>query len=283
MQFIKSLAFHYAQLLWLLLALPFVYGLLLYVLSKCTRKLFVKAGVPSVDIFVTGWIGVPLHELGHALFCVVFNHKIQEIQLFKPNKQEGTLGYVTHSYNPQNWYQAAGNFFIGCGPMIIGVLMLYFVTLLFFSGTFILHPMQLVPLHENISFVSFFTTTGHFVQQSFGSFWQFFKQQDFTSWQLWVYVYITLAISSHMQLSMSDIRIMLRGLLVLCILLLFGMLIAEVWHFSVVARLAASIVMNYLYALLLFALCVSALNFIISYICMAIVYAVRKRQFLSPF
>ncbi len=71
MNFLKSLTFHYAQLLWLLLLLPFIFGLLLYVLSRSTRNLFVKAGVPAVDIYLTGWIGVPLHELGHALLVVL--------------------------------------------------------------------------------------------------------------------------------------------------------------------------------------------------------------------
>jgi hypothetical protein len=238
--------------------------------------LFVKAGIPSVDIYLTGWIGVPLHELGHALFCVIFNHKITDIQLFKPNKQDGTLGYVTHSYNSRNWYQAVGNFFIGCGPIIIGVLALYFITVLFFSETFILPSTPIVPLN-NISFLTFFTTIGHFLQQAFVGFWQFFKQQDFSLWQFWVYLYLTLAIASHMQLSMPDVRTMFRGLLVLCVILLLGMFIAEIWEFPVVALLATSHVMHYLYALLLFAICISTVNFVITFAITTIVKLVRGK------
>ncbi|MCL2328865.1 MAG: hypothetical protein FWC39_10205 [Bacteroidetes bacterium] len=277
MQFLKSLALHYAQLLWLILVLPFVFGLLLYVLSRSTRNLFAKAGVPAVDIYLTGWIGVPLHELGHALFCVIFNHKITDIQLFKPNKQDGTLGYVTHSYDSKNWYQAAGNFFIGCAPIIFGALMLYFVTVLFFSETFALPATKIIPLQKNISFVSFLTTLWHFLQQAFGSFWHFFKQLNFSSWQPWVYGYIMLAISSHMQLSLPDVRTMFRGLLVLCAVLLLGMLIAEIWEFPAVSWLATSSIMNYLYALLLFAICVSAVNFVITFVITTIVRIVRGK------
>ncbi|MDR0940861.1 MAG: hypothetical protein LBM68_01405 [Bacteroidales bacterium] len=276
MNFLTSLIFHYAQLLWLLVILPFVFGLVLYFLSRSTRNLFVKAGIPSVDIYLTGWIGVPLHELGHALFCVIFNHKITDIQLFKPNKQDGTLGYVTHSYNSRNWYQAVGNFFIGCGPIIIGVLALYFITVLFFSETFILPSTPIVPLN-NISFLTFFTTIGHFLQQAFVGFWQFFKQQDFSLWQFWVYLYLTLAIASHMQLSMPDVRTMFRGLLVLCVILLLGMFIAEIWEFPVVALLATSHVMHYLYALLLFAICISTVNFVITFAITTIVKLVRGK------
>jgi len=277
MQFLKSLALHYAQLLWLILVLPFVFGLLLYALSRSTRNLFAKAGVPAVDIYLTGWLGVPLHELGHALFCIIFNHKITDIQLFKPNKQDGTLGYVTHSYDPKNWYQAVGNFFIGCAPIIFGALMLYFVTVLFFSETFALPATQIVPLQKNISFLSFLTTLWHFLQQAFGSFWHFFKQLNFSSWQPWVYGYIMLAISSHTQLSLPDVRTMFRGLLVLCAVLLLGMLIAEIWEFPAVPWLATSSIMNYFYALLLFAICVSAVNFVVTFVIMLVVRVVKGK------
>lgn len=274
MQFLQSLILHYAQLLWVLLVLPFAFGLLLYILARGARSLFVNAGAESVDIYLTGWIGVPLHELGHALFCVIFNHKITDIQLFKPDKNDGTLGYVTHSYNPKNWYQAVGNFFIGCGPIILGALMLYFITVLFFSDTFVLQKMSLIP-QKNISFVSFFTTIWHFLQQAFVSFLQFFKQQNFSSWQFWVYMYLSLAISSHMELSLPDIRTMLRGLLVLCAILLLSALVAEVFDFSLAAMFSSSLIMNYLYALLLFAICVSTLNFVITFVITRIIRLFR--------
>lgn len=60
-------------------------------------------------------LGVMVHELGHAFFCIVFGHKINDMRLFKPGS-DGTLGYVNHSYNPQSRYQVIGNFFIGTGP-----------------------------------------------------------------------------------------------------------------------------------------------------------------------
>lgn len=275
MDFIKSLFIHYAQLLWLLLVLPFVFGLLLYMFSRGTRKLFADAKIPAVDIYLTGWIGVPLHELGHALFCIIFYHKITDIKLFKPDK-DGTLGYVTHSYDSKNWYQAVGNFFIGCAPLIFGALMLYFVMILFFSGTFGTHSItQLVPLQKDSSFLSFVTAMWHFFKLSFLGFWQFIKHLNFSSWQFWVFAYITLAISSHMHLSLPDVRTMLRGLLILCVVLLLGMLAAEVWNFSAVAWLATSRIMNYLYALLLFAIGVSLVNWVFTFVITTLVRIVR--------
>ncbi len=155
--------------------------------------------------------------------------------------------------------------------------MLYFVTILFFSEIFALPSTTIIPLQKNISFFSFFTTLWYFLQQAFVSFWHFFKQLNFSTWQPWVYGYIMLAIASHMQLSLPDMRTMFRGLFVLCVILLLGMIIAEVWKFSVVSLLSASKTMNYLYVLLLFAICVSTVNFVITFVFTTIVRFIRSR------
>ena len=85
--------------------------------------------------------GVAVHELSHAFFCLVFRHKINEMKLFSP-EDDGTLGYVNHSYNPENYYQRTGNFFIGTGPIWGGIFVLYLFskillpeTMLPFSGS----------------------------------------------------------------------------------------------------------------------------------------------------
>ena len=67
--------------------------------------------------------GTVVHEAGHALFCLIFRHKILEMKLFSP-ESDGTLGMVRHSWDPESFYQRAGNFFIGTGPIITGVLVI---------------------------------------------------------------------------------------------------------------------------------------------------------------
>ena len=81
-------------------------------------------------VYVSSLIGTPIHELGHALMCLVFAHKITEMHLLlPPNHPSGTLGYVSHSYHPKNLWARLGNLFIGLGPIFSGmgvmVLMLF--------------------------------------------------------------------------------------------------------------------------------------------------------------
>lgn len=78
-------------------------------------------------IYISAWIGTPIHELSHAFFCFIFGHKIKRMVLFNPDKH-GTLGFVSHSYNNRNLWQVMGNFFIGIAPLFGGLLAIYLLT-----------------------------------------------------------------------------------------------------------------------------------------------------------
>ena len=105
-----------------------IFGFILYVLSSMTRRIFAKTLGAKTELYITGLNGTPIHELSHALFCIIFNHKINDIKLFTTKSE--TIGYVLHSYDSRSWYQQIGNFFIGVGPIIIGALIVYFLFLL---------------------------------------------------------------------------------------------------------------------------------------------------------
>lgn len=91
------------------------------------RQLANKLGFKS--IYISAVIGTPIHELSHAIMCLVFGHKITQIKFFSPDNK-GTLGFVTHSYNNRSTWHILGNFFIGIAPIIGGVVSLYVLCLL---------------------------------------------------------------------------------------------------------------------------------------------------------
>ncbi|MAA94925.1 MAG: hypothetical protein CML22_07060 [Rheinheimera sp.] len=66
-----------------------------------------------------GIVGVPVHELSHLLFCVLFNHKVIGLSLYKPCI-DGTLGYVSHQYRV-TWFSPFANLIIGLAPIAGGV------------------------------------------------------------------------------------------------------------------------------------------------------------------
>ncbi|QIL50058.1 hypothetical protein G7084_01220 [Weissella coleopterorum] len=74
------------------------------------------------------WLGIIVHELSHAVIAVLFGHQIQSISFLQPADARGTLGYVEHTYDPHNWYQKLGNFFIGIAPIFGISLSMYLVT-----------------------------------------------------------------------------------------------------------------------------------------------------------
>lgn len=173
-----------------------IVGFLIALLNKAFYKCVGRAAYKVC--IITGAVGTPLHELGHALFCVIFGHKITKIKLFQPNSDDGTLGYVSHSYNPKNPYQKFGNFFIGIGPI------------LFISGIMLLLEFLLIPqmfgigaaiseiLNQDASGLNVFFGIACFVQEMFSA-------SSLINWRWWIYVVICALISLHMNLSKPDI------------------------------------------------------------------------------
>lgn len=159
----------------------------------------------------TGLIGTPIHELGHAFFCVIFAHKITEIKLFQFHSEDGTLGYVTHSYNPKNIYQRIGQFFIGVGPILFGSGILLLLEFLLARPTFF----AMASLMEDLSFGmasgvgNYFGLIGSALGQFFAGM---FSLASLRSPLWWVFVVLGCMISLHMRLSKPDIKGAMLGL-----------------------------------------------------------------------
>ena len=53
--------------------------------------------------------------------CLSLDTKLKKWYLLQKRDENGVLGYVNHSYNPNSIYQQTGNFFIGIAPIFGGI------------------------------------------------------------------------------------------------------------------------------------------------------------------
>jgi hypothetical protein len=299
LDFLKLLVLTTAsQLVWLL-GLLFVFGLLLYLFARFTRITYVKSVGQKLDIVFTGWIGTPVHELGHAIFCILFRHKITAIRLYSPNAEDGTLGYVNHTYNPSSTYQSIGNFFIGIGPIIFGAIVLYaaFQFLVPNTGEVFanleLQSHGLVKVirgkYANILEIIWSTTKA--------TLKTLFNTQNLSNYKFWIFLYIAISVSSHMQLSPSDIKGAKSGLISLIIFfLVINLIILSLeitgisshfgnwWNYVKIESYSSGINrwLGMSGALFVFATIISALNFIISYTALSIYNLIKGRGLINP-
>ena len=176
-----------------------------------------------------GWLGTIIHELGHAIFCLIFRHKITAMKLFYPDPETGTLGYVEHSYNSKSVYQLMGNFFIGIGPILLGTAIIYFLSYLLLG----LNPIKLA---NNFSFASSHIYSWDTLTQIFQILWtsstsllyQVFSLHNLSTWQFYAFIYLAFAIGSSITLSPPDLKTTLKGLSVILVLV-FIFNLATVW------------------------------------------------------
>jgi hypothetical protein len=175
-----------------------------------------------------GWLGTIVHELGHAVFCLIFGHKITAMKLFDPEPETGTLGYVEHSYNPANLYQSVGNFFIGISPILLGVAIIYLLSYFLLN----INPFG---LSNNFSPQSNIYTWDAFMKimqtvwsSSVHLLQDVFSWHNLSTWQLYAFTYLTFAIGSSIRLSPPDIKGALKGFVVILVLI-FIFNLATVW------------------------------------------------------
>jgi len=155
-------------------------------------------------IYYTAWLGTPIHELSHAVMCLIFRHRVTEVKLLQAVDTDGTMGYVRHAYNPNSLYQRIGNLFIGVAPLIGGSLiialcakwMTYDSSLAFFDWS-------QAPQQFSFFDLPSWTALGKAILQIFQSL---FAVSNYSHPAFWLFVLIALCISSRMSLSNEDIR-----------------------------------------------------------------------------
>lgn len=202
----------------------FVIGFLISLLNRWFYRL---TGAQRIVCYATGFIGTPIHELSHALMCLIFFHRIEEMKLFQIDEENGTLGYVNHSYNRRNLYQVLGNFFIGTAPIFVGTLFLCLLMNWMLPDTFA----QTAAFLESNAIL----TAEVFSQDWFLGIWEAFSgilvilfQDIGAGWKWWVFFLLALCVSIHMNLSGADIRGSLGALPILLILIVGSNLLVSV-------------------------------------------------------
>lgn len=269
-----------------------IFGFILYLLSSMTRRIFAKTLGAKTELYITGWIGTPIHELSHALFCIIFNHQINDIKLF--TTKSDTIGYVLHSYDSRSWYQQIGNFFIGVGPIIIGALIVYFLFLLLapelkeniFSVNIDYDKSAgiLNMIYRGISniFISILNIFSNIIKNIFAS--QSYKKIGF-----WIFIYLSISIASHMELSPADISHAWKGMLVIfAVSLIFNtflLIIKIIFNLEIPENLLLFIdkALNIYSSILIFSCIISLFNFLISYMILTPINFVKNRSLINHF
>ncbi len=262
----------------------FIFGVILYFLSRFTRNTFVKTTGRTIDIIVTGWLGTIVHELGHALFCILFLHRIVKIKLYDPDPADGSLGYVMHTYNRRNLYQRIGNFFIGIGPIIFGSMVLYAALYYFLPNKQQVLGILSSGSLQIESFRHIFLQSEDILHTAFAMVNAIFARDNLDQVFFWVFLYISICVASHMELSIPDMKGMWSGLWVMIVLLLVVNGVALLFHFNASTYIMKAHAYTRLFdSLFIYAIVISFLNFAVSWIVLNIYALVRYRRIVNPF
>lgn len=281
--FIKDLVVATLSQMASLFAGVFIFGLLIHFISQLTFK-SLERSFGSKGVYFVAWLGTPIHELGHALFCIIFLHRIVEIRFFKPDPLTGTLGYVSHTWSKTNPWAVLGNFFIGIGPVILGCAVL-FATFYF-----------LIPNSSQVWDSIIFEVSEIGEGQSIGSYWAVFQSSslalvkiiftfsNLASWQFWVFIYLSVCVASNIRLSLSDIKGSLSGLGCIVLIFLLINILGTITGFGSERffPLTASS-LGVVYSLFILALIVVLMGCIVIYSVSAAFFRLRYKTILSPF
>jgi len=193
-----------------------VLGLVIWQLNRALFKIL--GWKKGRRIFLsTGYMGVPVHEFGHAFFCVIFLHKIVEVKWFQPNSKDGTLGYVRHKYNKKNFYHQIGNFFISIGPLLFGSLAIIILMFLLVPNSGIVAHASKVRLSGESGFLPIITDYGNVLGKVFLAV---FDYHNLINFPWWIFIVAACSIAMHMDLSWADIKGMIRGLIYIVVIML---------------------------------------------------------------
>jgi hypothetical protein len=277
--FLKDLALATLVQMAYLAAGVFIFGLLIQLVSQFTfrslEKTFGRWGT-----YLVAWLGTPVHELGHVVFCIIFRHRIVEMSLFKPDPNTGTLGYVYHRWDRRNPWQVMGNFFIGIGPVVLGSGVLFILFYFLVPGG----PETWGSILSGMNGAGAGGVGGYLEalwDSSLAMLKTIFILENLAGWRFWVFLYLCICVAANLRLSLADVRGSLSGLLYVLlpffVVNLVIMLVSETGGPPAAGWLGAA------YGLLTLALVMVVIGFVLVYLFSAVIYRLMYRATLKPF
>ena len=195
------------QLLGLTLGVMVVCGLVSWIARQIF--MFFVGDSATLVLYASSVVGTPVHELGHALMCIPFAHRITDMKLLlPPSRRSRTLGYVEHSYNRKNLWAVFGDLFISFGPIFSGLgVMILVLTLCF--------PTQ---WHAYLDSSRAMAASGADVREMssvlFTLLFSLFEGLKEGGVRAVVGLLIILSVSQHITLSFADLRGCFKALLI---------------------------------------------------------------------
>jgi len=249
--------------LFVLLGPLLVLAFIMHFVAKINEKLSYDVFGRTIYLYGFGWLGTAVHEMGHALFALLFRHKINDMVLFSPNAEAGSLGYVNHSYDKKSIYQNIGNFFIGIGPILLGSLLLFAIT--YFLYNFNIAKVSVTINADILLNINTFKSTALQIGSgifNYGSY--ILKGEHACWWRLLILGYCLYAIGSSITLSPPDIKGAAKGFLFFAIVLfLFNSITLWIGNFTEKAFFTIGSYFSILYFLIILSIVANILFIII--------------------
>ena len=243
----------------------FLFGYAFSFIEK-RNSIYIYSTFGSAGILFTGIIGTAIHEIGHLIMCFIFHHKVTNFQLFnfKGYKYEETLGYVSHKYNDRSLYQKAGNFFIGIGPMISGILFILITFRLLLPNVFF--TLNISAYLSNLYIINIFYFLKYLINFSKNLFFALFNIHNFSNTRFYIFIYLMFSVSSHISLSKKDFQNSYLGIFSLFIIIFTICLLNITFNSSSINLIIIFMrIIIYLFSFLTMGLIFALISLLISY------------------
>lgn len=251
--------------LFILLGPGLIMALYMHHLSRQIARRLVELIGYEPYILIFSYVGTFFHELGHAVFCLVFGYRIIEFKFYEPDKFSPYRGHVLYAYKPNSYYHLMGQFFTGIGPILLGTAVIYLASYILIgpivADTVNQIPINLDNLNSSTEIIGFIQLTS----RSMGALLQLLlSRRALLSWQLYTLIYLVISVGSSITLSLSDLQGTAQGFTIIVTLLL-AFNIATLWLGPFANRffLQLSQIYQLFYGMMLFVLIINTLIFLL--------------------